>query len=105
MADEARLAKLRQLVELDPDDAFSSYALALELKGLGRGPEALAQLQALIAAQPDYVASYYQCGRLLQDEGEDDAAREVVQRGIEAATAAGDDHARSELGDLLDELG
>lgn len=104
MADEARLTKLRQLVELDPDDAFSSYALAMELKGLGRDDEALAQLQALIAAQPGYVASYYQCARLLQDDGEDAAAVDVVERGIQAAEAAGDDHAKAELGDLLDEL-
>ena len=89
---------------LDPDDAFSSYALAMELKGLGRDDEALAQLQALIAAQPGYVASYYQCARLLQDDGEDAAAVDVVERGIQAAEAAGDDHAQAELGDLLDEL-
>jgi tetratricopeptide (TPR) repeat protein len=105
VADEARLTKLRALVEMDPSDAFSRYALAMELRGLGRADEARAELAGLIASDPDYVASYYHYARLLDDDGDGDQALDVIRQGIEAATRAGDDHARSELNDLLEELG
>lgn len=104
MADEARLAKLRQLVELDPADSFSRYALAMELKGLGKVPEALEELGTLLERDPDYVATYYQLGNLLREEGEDERAEAVVRQGLQVAERAGDDHAHSELSNLLDAI-
>ena len=99
-----RLDTLREMLADDPADAFTRYALAMELKGRQRRVEAIAELDTLLREQPDYVAAYYQAAGLLHAEGRTDEAVSVVRRGLEAAERAGEDHARSELAELLDEL-
>ena len=99
-----RLDTLREMLADDPEDAFTRYALAMELKGRQRRVEAIAELDTLLREQPDYVAAYYQAGGLLHAEGRTDEAVAVVRRGLEVAERAGEDHARSELAELLDEL-
>jgi len=99
-----RLAALEAMLAEDPGDPFTRYAIAMELKGLGRAQDAQQAFASLCQACPDYVASYYQLARLIIDAGEDDAARPVIERGLEVAETQGDAHAASELRDLLDEL-
>ncbi|MCA8922746.1 MAG: hypothetical protein KDD82_13110 [Planctomycetes bacterium] len=99
-----RLDALEAMLAEDPSDPFTRYAIAMELKGLERKADAQQAFRDLIDAAPDYVASYYQLGRLLVDAGEDDDARPVIERGLAVAERAGDAHAASELRDLLDEL-
>lgn len=88
----------------DPNDAFTRYALALELKGQGQMVEALAELEGLIERKPEYLAAYYQCGGLLHVEGRSERAAEVIRQGIERAAAADDSHTKSELEDLLEDV-
>ncbi|MEZ6188034.1 MAG: hypothetical protein R3F62_23880 [Planctomycetota bacterium] len=99
-----RLEALEAMLAEDPGDPFTRYAIAMELKGLGRGDDAREAFRALTVESPDYVASYYQLGRLLVDQGQDDDARPVIEAGLQVAEAAGDQHAAAELRDLLDEL-
>ena len=54
---EARLEALREMLVDDPNDAFSRYALAMQLKGLDRHDAALAEMATLVANNPDYVAT------------------------------------------------
>ena len=42
-ASEERLASLRELLADEPGDAFLSYSVAMQLKGLGRAQEAAEQ--------------------------------------------------------------
>lgn len=101
---EARLEALREMLVDDPADAFSRYALAMQLKGLDRHDEALVEMATLVANNPDYVATYYHYGGLLHASGQTPEGIAIVKRGLEVAQAAGDDHAHRELEDLLDEL-
>lgn len=102
MAD--RLDALREMLEDDPADAFTRYALAMELKGLGRAAEALPEFERLVADAPDYVATYYQYARALQSVGRVDEAIAMARRGVSVAAAASDDHSRDELEDLIADL-
>lgn len=99
-----RLDALRGMLDDDPEDAFTRYAYAMELRSLGRVDEALAEFQRLVDASPDYVATYYQYARALQSRGRTDEATAIVRRGIEVAGAQGDAHTQGELEDLLAEL-
>jgi cytochrome c-type biogenesis protein CcmH/NrfG len=92
-----RLAMLQQIAAQKPGDPFPRYALAMELKKLGRHDEAWAAFSALMADQPAYVPSYLMAGGLLAQMGRRQQAASVLMRGIEAARAAGDAHALSEL--------
>jgi thioredoxin-like negative regulator of GroEL len=102
---KTRREVLEEFVAQDPDDSFSRYALALELEKEGDERSAVSHLQEVLARDPTYVAVYYQLGRLLARTGVVDEARDVYTRGVAAATAAGDQRARSEILEALEMLG
>ena len=99
-----RVAKLREILQQDPADSFSQYALALEYASGGKPDEAIRQMETLIAADPTYVPAYQQLGYLYQLGGKTAAAREAFLRGIVAAHAQSDHHAAGEMQEALDEL-
>ena len=101
---EGRLKALRDMLAEDPTDAFTRYALAMDLKGLGRNADALKEFSAVLEADPTYLATYYQFGALLNQEGDPERAAAVIRKGIAAAEAAGDGHTKGELEDLADEV-
>src|SRR5215216_6279857 len=101
---KTRREMLEDFVKQDPNDAFSRYALALELEKEGRALEAIPQLQEVIARDPNYVAAYYHLGRLLAHMGQLEDARSVYRRGLDAASAANDQRTRSEIQEALDML-
>lgn len=99
-----RIEVLQQFIAQDPSDAFSRYALALELVKAGRESDAAIEFKEVIARDSAYVAAYYQLGRLLARAGDTNAARDVYSRGIGAAKAAGDQRAFGELQEALEAL-
>lgn len=101
---KTRREMLEEFVAQEPDDSFSRYALALELDKEGRPQEAVPQLEEVIARDPSYVAAYYHLGRLLTQTGLPDEARDIYRRGLDAANAANDQRARSEIQEALEML-
>lgn len=99
-----RIEAMRQFIEQFPDNPFPRYALAMELKSSGQLEEAAAALADLATRAPEYVATYLQWGMILEDLGQVEEARSSYTRGIEAAEAAGNAHALSELRAALDAL-
>ncbi|MCO5164916.1 MAG: hypothetical protein M9894_00915 [Planctomycetes bacterium] len=99
-----RLDALRAMLDDDPEDAFTRYAYAMELRSVGRADEALAEFERLVAGSADYLATYYQYARALQSRGRTAEAVGIARRGVEVAAAQGDAHTQGELEDLLGEL-
>ncbi len=97
-----RLELLQSLVEQNPADAFSRYGLALELKNAGKLDEAVGEFVTLLEHNPGYTAGYFQAAQTIEKLGRTDDARGLYRRGIEAASAAGDDHAAMEMQAALD---
>lgn len=100
---KSRRETLEDFVARDPNDVFSRYGLALELEKSGRDQEAASQLKEVISRDPSCIAAYYQLGKILARTDEI-GAREVYRQGIDAATAANDLRARSEMQQALDML-
>lgn len=88
---------LRTMAVGKPDDPFLQYGLAMELKKQGNVDEARRTFDGLVEHHPGYVATYLMYGNLLVELGERDAAASIFDRGIEAAGAQGNAHAKSEL--------
>lgn len=88
----------------EPDDLFLNYALGMEHQKLGDAEAALRQFMVMNERFPDHVAAWHQRGRLLMDQGEAGAAREVLQQGIAVAQRTGDSHAAAEMQGLLELL-
>lgn len=99
-----RLGMLEQMVAAKPDEAFPRYGLAMEYKKLGRTDDAAAAFTELATRNPDYVPGYLMHGNLLEAMGRGEDAAAVYARGMEVASAAGDDHAVSELQAARDAL-
>lgn len=104
MVDPARLAQLEAWVEEKPDEPFTRYALALELKGLGREEDAVVQFRTLLERSPAYVPTYLMAGTLLAKLGRTGEARAVLEKGHGVARSAGNEHAAGEIQDALDGL-
>ncbi|MCB9569061.1 MAG: hypothetical protein H6710_17920 [Myxococcales bacterium] len=88
---------LAQFAAQRPNDPFPRYGLAMELKKLGRLAEANQAFAELLDRHPGYIPAYLMAGNALAEAGDAAAAIAVLERGVAAATAAGDDHARGEL--------
>jgi len=99
-----RLARLRTLVQENPQDRFARYGLAMELASLDRLEESVSEFRALISLAPDYVASYLQAGQTLEKLNRVEEAREAYGKGIEVAAKKGDMKTRGELQSALELL-
>jgi tetratricopeptide (TPR) repeat protein len=93
----SRLEMLDKLIARGSNDPFVYYARAMELRGAGRGEDALDAFEDVRARFPDYVPTYLMAGQLAAELGANDRARAFLEKGIAAAKTAGDDHALSEL--------
>jgi Tfp pilus assembly protein PilF len=98
------LERLLALVTEDPGNSFYRYGLAMEYARLERNEEAVHSFAELIERDPQYVASYFQMGRLLQQLGRSEQAREIYLRGITVASQKGDWHAKGELEAALETI-
>lgn len=99
-----RLSMLLSMVTTKPNDPFPRYGLAMEFKKLGRNDDAVQAFAELAEHHPKYVPGYLMHGNLLESMGRGAEARAVYDRGLEVASAAGDDHAESELRAARDAL-
>lgn len=101
-----RIAKLKEYLEITPEDSFLQHALALEYIKLGDDETAKHFFDALLTANPGYVGSYYHLGKLYERAGDNARAIEVYTKGMAVAKEAKDGHAYNELQaaqeDLLD---
>jgi tetratricopeptide (TPR) repeat protein len=100
-----RLEILKSMVAQNPNDSFSRYGLAMEYRNGGDLEAAMSEFRSLMAANPDYVAAYFHGGQTLERLGLPEEARDVYQKGIEAATRTGNQHARGEMEAALAMLG
>jgi len=82
------ISDLREMVELDPEDAVMRYVLGtrlLEDDAPGSLGEAVENLEAVIRTDPKHVASYLALGRAYLRQGHEDKARETLEEGMSIA--------------------
>ena len=101
---KSRRQIFEEFVAKKPDDAFSRYGLALECMNSGDTAAADQHFRALLGRNADYIPGYQMYGQFLAREERKEEARKVLTAGIDAATKAGNQHARSEMETLLKDL-
>ena len=102
---KSRRQMLEEFVAQKPDDAFSRYGLALECVNSGDSAAADQHFRALLDRNAGYIPTYLIYGQMLVRESRTEEARKVLSSGIDVAIKAGNQHARSEMEALLNELG
>ncbi len=100
----ARLEKLQALLEADPGDSFTRYAIGLEFAKASKYEDAIRTLEELREQDPAYVPTYYMLAGYYHKTGDDESAKLIYKEGIVQARQANDRHAMSELQAALDEL-
>lgn len=99
-----KLAKLQQMLEREPNDAFLLYGIALEHKKLKDLDRAIEFLNRTVAVDPGYCYAYFQRGQVQELLHRTEDARQSYREGIAAAERAGDGHAKEELTAALEML-
>lgn len=97
-----RIEMLKTFILEDPSDPFNHYALALEYLKSGDFTEARKLFQHVFENHPDYLANYYQFGKLEESMGNLEEASKLYSSGIAVAKKTGDLKTASELQSALD---
>ena len=105
MTASSRLEKLQRLLAAEPDDPFCLYGIAQEHAKAGAIELAIEWYDRTIAADPGHAYARFHKARLLEGLGRVDEARVELRLGLEAARAAGDAKAMSELAGALEAIG
>ena len=98
-----RIETLHQLIARDPEDVFSLYALGLEYAEHD-AQRSQTYFTRVLDLEPNYVAAYFQLGKLFAREGDESEARHWLELGMSVAQQVGDSHAHEEMQDFLDQL-
>jgi len=99
-----KLAGLREILTMDPNNSFARYGVAMELAGSGETEAALAEFDTLLNNDVEYTAGYFMAAQTLAGAGRRQEAIARLKAGIESARRAGNNHAMSEMQAMLDEL-
>jgi predicted Zn-dependent protease len=97
-------AQLEELLESDPEDTFLLYAHAKACVSEGDMQTALKQFDEVLKRDARHVATYFQKGQALADDGQTAEAVAIITRGIAVAREVKDDHAESEMRGFLETL-
>jgi tetratricopeptide (TPR) repeat protein len=104
MTETSRLHMLCQFLEQNPNDAFARYGLAMEYSKAGQTEQALAEFSKLLERHPDYTNGYFMAAQTLERAGRTPEAKQMLEKGVEAAKRTGNKHALSEMSGMLEEL-
>lgn len=99
-----RIEQLQEFLKEDSNDSFLKYALALEYVLVKENYTAVNCFLKLINDDENYVASYYQLGKLYESLNEVDKAAETYKRGIEIAKKMGNKKTLLELQEVYNML-
>jgi predicted Zn-dependent protease len=99
-----KIEGLKEILTMDPANAFARYGLAMEYVNRGEIAGGLAEFDALLAAHPDYTAGYFMAAQTLAKEERIPEAIAKLKDGIASARRTGNNHALSEMQGMLDEL-
>jgi len=92
-----KVQKLARRLKQNPDDSFTKFALALEMRKLDQWEKARRLFESIHEHEPQYTGVYYHVGKLYEDLGEPDRAKTIYKEGIAITEEQRDQHAKSEL--------
>jgi tetratricopeptide (TPR) repeat protein len=82
---KSRIEQLQEFLKDDNNDSFLKYALALEYVKVKENNTARDCFLKLIKDDENYIASYYQLGKLYESLNEVENAMAIYKNGIEIA--------------------
>jgi tetratricopeptide (TPR) repeat protein len=99
-----RINKILDFLKANPNDLFLNHALALEYVKIGNEENAKKFFEANLACDPNYIATYYHLGKLLERTKHNEDALDCYQKGMNIAKMANDNHSYNELQAAYEDL-
>ncbi len=99
-----KIAMLQQILTQQPGDAFARYGLAMAYASDGRTESSLAEFDHLLHEHPDYTAGYFMAAQTLVKANRATEAQNRLREGIASARRTNNQHALSEMQQLLEDL-
>ncbi|MCC6601078.1 MAG: hypothetical protein IT223_10450 [Crocinitomicaceae bacterium] len=96
-----RLKMIETMLETNPKDSFLHYAASLEHQRNGDVSQAIKTLKGIIKNDPEYLASYYQLGKMLEHKGKSEEAIDIYRAGKSVAKKQNDMKTLGELSEAL----
>jgi tetratricopeptide (TPR) repeat protein len=97
-----RIDMLMSMLEKEPDDVFLNYALGLEYANdLSTAANAESQFKIVLGLDRNYLAAYYQLGKLFEALLRIPEAAEQFKCGLEKARESKDNKAINEFEEAL----
>lgn len=92
-----RLAKLKELLKMQPDDPFMLYAVGFEYESADDYAQALGYYEKILSGHKDYLPVYYQSGLLYAQLGKTERALQLLNEGVALARSQQDSKTLREL--------
>jgi tetratricopeptide (TPR) repeat protein len=93
---QSRLEQLYKFLEEDPNDSFTLYAIATELRS-SDPQKAMEYYEKLLSEHERYVGTYYHAASLYAELGQNDMAEQTYKKGMLISRQEGNMHAFAEL--------
>ncbi len=77
-----RIERLKELLITNPNDSFVQHALALEYIKKGEEQKAKELFENILIIDENYIGSYYHLAKLLERNGENEAAISTYEKGM-----------------------
>ncbi len=103
--DRWKLEQLKELAQLEPDDAVTHYGLGCEYLRFKENEEAAGCFRRALELKPDYSAAHRELGKALERLGRSEEAIAAYRRGKEVACQKGDLQTEREIEVFLKRLG
>lgn len=101
MEPKTRKDQLLKMLELEPDDVFLNYALAMEYLAIDSFEIAAQMLEKTLSLKQDYLPCYYQLGQVNEKLNNEKLAIHYYESGIIIAEKQGNKKALGELKEAL----
>lgn len=92
------------MLEKDPNDSFSRYALALEYAGSREFQSAIDELEIVIQRDPKYLPAYHQLALILCKLNRTQEGKKIYRKGIDLAQELGEEKEAKEMREELEEI-
>lgn len=99
-----RIQKIQDFLQQNPNDLFLNHALALEYIKIGEEQNAQKCFEHNLKTDPNYVATYYHLGKLLERLSKSEEAILIYEQGMSIAKSQKDQHSYNELQGAYEDL-
>jgi tetratricopeptide (TPR) repeat protein len=96
-----RIDSLLELLKTEPNDVFLNYVLGIEYAAIGKIEEAKDQFIKVILLDGNYIAVYYQMGKLFEKANDTVAAIDYYKKGAQKAKEQNNNKSLNEFNEAI----